>query len=282
MLEHTFCHIPAIGPKREEELWRRGLCCWRDMPRLRDLGVPAYLVPALERFVPVSLEHLARRNPAFFRQAMPPAELWRAFREFRDCAAFLDIETTGLYPGCSAVTTIALYDGNTIRTYVQGFNLERFEEDVARYRLLITYNGSRFDLPFLETALRMRFPQLHIDLRWVLKSLGYRGGLKSCERQLGIHRDELDGVDGFFAVHLWREYEESGCPSALDTLLAYNIEDVVNLEKLMVLAYNRKIESTPFRDNLRIGPPPEPARPFRPDPALIGRLRERLPSSSWP
>ena len=32
----------------------------------------------------------------------------------------------------------------------------------------------------------------------------------------------------------------------LETLLAYNIEDVVNLEQLMVMAFNLKLRETPF------------------------------------
>lgn len=43
---------------------------------------------------------------------------------------------------------------------------------------------------------------------------------------------------GFFAVLLWQEFQQTGNIKALETLLVYNIEDVVNLETLMVLAYN--------------------------------------------
>lgn len=43
-------------------------------------------------------------------------------------------------------------------------------------------------------------PHAHIDLRYVLASLGYRGGLKGCERQLGLDRQELQDVDGFFSL----------------------------------------------------------------------------------
>ena len=277
MLEHTFCHIPSIGPRREEELWKRGLTCWADGERLDDLDLPAHMVPALREYLPRSRESLLRKDSAFFRRHVPGAETWRAFPAFRDCAAYLDIETTGLYPGYDAVTSIALYDGREIRTYVRGRNLEAFEDDIQRYRLLVTFNGSRFDLPFLEKAFRMRFPQLHIDLRFVLKSLGYRGGLKAVERRVGIARGELEGVDGFFAVLLWREYEQTGLAAALETLLAYNVEDVVNLEKLLVFAYNRKLEPLPFRERLLLPEPVEPQIPHRPDPALIARLRARMP-----
>ena len=51
------------------------------------------------------------------------------------------------------------------------------------------------------------------------------------ERQLGISR-ELVEVDGRAAIRLWWRYVDSFDLEALDTLLAYNKEDVVNLKEL--------------------------------------------------
>ena len=80
-------------------------------------------------------------------------------------------------------------------------------------------------------------------------------------------------MDGWFAVLLWHDYQRTQNPKALETLLAYNIEDVVNLEKLMVLAFNWKIKhlAHPLLSPLPAPDPPEP--PFSPDPATIDRLR---------
>jgi uncharacterized protein YprB with RNaseH-like and TPR domain len=80
----------------------------------------------------------------------------------------------------------------------------------------------------------------------VLASLGYKGGLKGCERQLGLTREGLEEVDGFFAVLLWKDFKKNKNHKALETLLAYNIQDVVNLEALMIKAYNKKLKDTPF------------------------------------
>ena len=87
-----------------------------------------------------------------------------------------------------------------------------------------------------------------IDLRYTLASLGFRGGLKSCEQQLGLKRYGLDGIDGYFAIHLWNDYYYNANQKALETLLAYNIEDCINLEKLMQISYNRKIDSLGFEN----------------------------------
>ena len=112
----------------------------------------------------------------------------------------------------------------------------------------MTYNGKTFDMPFIRRYLGVPVDQAHIDLRYVLASLGYRGGLKECERQMGLDRGELEEVDGYFAVLLWRHYVQHSDRRTLETLLAYNALDVINLEQLMVRAYNLKIAGTPAGD----------------------------------
>lgn len=271
MLRHTFCHMPGIGLGRERSLWGAGALTW---DHLDAPDAPPPCVRISRRVKPLideSRARLGRGDTRYFAGLLPSKERWRLFRDFRHTTAYLDIETTGLYPGEGAVTTIALYDGRAIRHYVQGGNLRDFRDDVDEYGLVVTYNGACFDLPFLEQSLGVTVSAPHIDLRHLLAGLGYRGGLKGCERQLGISRGGLEGVDGYAAVLLWNEYERSGDRRALETLLAYNIEDAVNLERLMVAAYNMKLRETPFcEDSLPV--PEAPPLPFRPDAETLRRV----------
>src|SRR5262249_37451373 len=160
--------------------------------------------------------------------------------DFRDACAFVDIETTGL-SRWDEITTAVLYDARSVRYYVNGDNLKDFPRDVKDYRLLVTYNGRCFDIPFIERVFRIRLPQAHIDLMYPLRSLGLKGGLKGCERQLGIGRPGLEGVDGFVAVLLWNEFRKRKDVKALETLLAYNVQDAVALHALMVHTLNEKV-----------------------------------------
>ena len=75
-----------------------------------------------------------------------------------------------------------------------------------------------------------------------------RGGLKACERQLGVTRPGLEEVDGFVAVLLWHDFQRRKDQRSLDTLLAYNVQDTVNLEALMVHAHNAHLDrlAAPF------------------------------------
>jgi hypothetical protein len=273
MLEKTFCHIPGISARAEHGLWRDGITSWKRFPAEGGPFFSGKKNGNVALHLDESRRRLAGNDPGYFSAALPSREHWRLFSAFAGSIAYLDIETTGLSRDHDAITTIALYDGRTIRHYVQGENLEAFAADIRNYQLLVTYNGKCFDLPFIETALGISLPMAHIDLRYVLASLGMRGGLKGCEREIGLSRGDLDGVDGLFAVQLWHDYRRRGERRTLETLLAYNIEDVINLELLMVHAYNRKLAETPFAAELQIAVPARARNPFRADPEVLARLR---------
>ncbi len=275
MLYNTFCHIPGIGLHTEKRMWSSGLSSWEEFLRQgpsQNMLSRARL-GSIQKYVEQSLNQLQQSRSDYFAELLPAAQQWRLFREFQSSTAYLDIETTGMGGFNDHITTIALYDGKDIFHYVRGQNLKDFRDRINGYKLLVTYNGKSFDLPFIRDTLKIPMDHAHIDLRYVLSSLGYRGGLKGCEKQLGLDRAELDGVDGFFAVLLWRDYLRSGNGKALDTLLAYNIEDVVNLETLMVLAYNLKLQETPFSESHILPSPSVPIIPFKADPETIERIR---------
>ncbi len=165
-------------------------------------------------------------------------DLWRVFNEFRDRAVYLDIETSGMFMGADEITVIGLYDGMNVHTFVNGQNMAEFEQVIASYDLVITFNGSSFDLPFIRQSFPgISLPPGHIDLRFFLKRLGYKGGLKHIEKEFGISRDlAIEGMDGYDAVRLWMAYQW-GDRTALDLLIQYNTADIVNLKPLMEKGY---------------------------------------------
>jgi hypothetical protein len=273
MLTNTFCHIPTIGTGTEQRIWNAGVHNWESFQRAVHLPLPAKKTDWAKAHLDESACQLQSGNLRYFYEHLPASQHWRLFPHFRESVAYLDIETTGLGLAGDHVTTIALYDGRTVRTYVHGQNLSDFADDVRAYSLLVTYNGKQFDVPFLRNSLGVSLNQAHIDLRFVLASLGYKGGLKECEHHLGLNRGDVDGIDGFFAVLLWQEYRRRRDPAALETLLAYNVEDVVNLEALLVLAYNLKLRETPFAGTHALTCPPRPRVPFTADLATVNRLR---------
>ncbi len=233
MLRSTFVHLPGIGPATEAELWRAGVRDWRELAGT-DPGRGRAGGPLVAAGVAASERALAERNAAWFARRLPEAEHWRMYPEFAPETAFLDIETTGLSPFAGIVTVVSVHGGGKVRSFVAGEDLEELPAYLRRFGVLVTFNGSRFDVPFLKAA----FPQFvpppaHIDLRFVLYRLGLSGGLKRIEATLGIgDRHGVEGVDGLQAVHLWHEYRR-GNAAALDRLVRYNRADTSNLEPLL-------------------------------------------------
>ena len=246
MLSNSFLHIPGVGTKTEQRIWARGLTTWQAfLQNPPQAGLSARATQRIAEAVTLSLDCLRQEDHRFFAARLARREHWRAYPEFSHRVAYLDIETTDLYG--DNVTLVGLYDGRDVRVYQQGQDLEQFPEDIGRFGLIVTFFGTCFDLPYL----RRRFPeitfdQLHVDLCHVFRRLGLTGGLKRIEHALGIARSpETEGLDGWDAVRLWREWER-GSQEALDLLKAYNKEDVVNMEVLMRYAYPRLRERSGF------------------------------------
>ncbi len=273
MLENTFIHAQGIGAITEKQLWADGVSNWARVNESQQVQIARKKAGILSLTIRESQTQLRKRNPNYFEDLLPAHLHWRFFPEFRGETVYLDIETDGLDPYGGEITTIALYDGRSVKWYVNGRNLDDFLVDIKKYKVIVSYNGKCFDIPFIREYFGVDIPHAHIDLRYVLGSLGFKGGLKRCEIALGIDRGDLKGVDGYFAVILWSEYRKTGSRKALETLLAYNIEDVVNLETLMVKAYNMKIEETPFEKANRLPSPTPPEIPFSADVGTVEKLR---------
>jgi uncharacterized protein YprB with RNaseH-like and TPR domain len=277
VLKKSFLHIPGIGIKSEQQLWNSGVVNWEDIATKNPYKLSPKKINTLNNYTKESIKQLQKNNPIYFTDLLPSNGHWRLFSVFRNSTAYIDIETTGIEMWSFEITTIALYDGKSIKYYINGYNLDDFINDIVKYNVIITYNGKIFDVPFIENHLNTKLNHAHIDLRYVLKSLGYSGGLKKCEKSLGIDRGDMDGIDGYFAILLWQDYKKNKNKKALGTLLAYNIEDVVNLETIMIIAYNMKIKKTPFYNSLQLSQPKQPKIPFVPDLKTIARIKHENP-----
>lgn len=247
MLQQTFIHIPGIGKRREQELWEHGIRSWddADLFEKRFGAVGARLHQMLDEYIPQSRQAIQRRDASFFNRLCKLGEAWRLFPDFVDECVYLDIETTGLSTVFDTVTLVGLYDGRRYRAFIAGQNLHELGAELAKYSVVITFNGAGFDLRFLKFAFpELQLPPFHIDLRWVTRKLGLKGGLKEIEAKLGLCRDEsVEDLTGYDATVLWSKFQR-GERSALDQLIQYNTEDVVHLKAIMEMAYDRLAHST--------------------------------------
>ena len=152
--------------------------------------------------------------------------------------AYLDIETTGLSPWDSTITVVGIHlcnggEEQFIQLVGEDVTADKILEALDGVGVIHTYNGSRFDLPFIYSRLGINLAKLfkHCDLMYDCWNRNLYGGFKGVERQLGIKR-KLAEINGYEAVRLWWRYVNDYDEEALNTLLEYNKEDVLNLKSL--------------------------------------------------
>ncbi|WP_188977627.1 ribonuclease H-like domain-containing protein [Halocalculus aciditolerans] len=230
-VENSFIGVDGVGERTERKLWEQGVTHWDDFDA--DL-LGSKTGAAVADYIDEGTTRLDAGDARFFADSLPDSEHWRLYENFRTSTAFFDIETTGLDAASSVVTTVSVtVDGETTTLVrgqdLTGENLRALFDDAA---LLVSFNGKRFDVPFLEHHFDVALADRpHVDLMYLAKRVGLSGGLKAIEPELGIHRD--DDVDGREAVRLWRQYENHGDDAALDRLVAYNRDDTEHLETIL-------------------------------------------------
>ena len=245
MLKSTFLHIPCVGSTTEQYLWAQGMLSWDEFIRSNEgVRLSSNTRKQILHYLDFSMEQLEQKKHSFFSANLSPALHWRAYPEFSDRCCFLDIETTGLDKQRDEITVIGLYDGAESKFFINGINMEDFEKEIRNYSMIVSFNGRCFDVPFIENKFDLDLDLFHIDLRFMLSKLGYRGGLKRIEKVFGLARDdEVAEIDGFEAVRLWHRYKR-GDKDALHTLIEYNRADIENLKSLMEQAFVLAKDST--------------------------------------
>lgn len=153
---------------------------------------------------------------------------------------FLDIETTGLSHYYDEITVVGWALNQKSGTYIKGGDPKPMLAAIERAVAIVTFNGIRFDAKFLVQEFpKIRIPETHIDLMYLCRRVGLKGGQKAIEQELGVNfRDDIEGVDGFAAVLLWHRYLR-GELDALRTLLAYNRADIAAMGALFDDALSR-------------------------------------------
>ncbi len=160
---------------------------------------------------------------------------------------FIDIETTGLSSGNSHVILIGLL---TKDYFFQFFAETKTEEidilnaliaEIKDLNILVNYNGTTFDIPFLNKRFEANnidyiIPSaLSFDLYFIFKKYGSQFNLpnhklKTVEKLAGIQRD--DQISGRESVILYERYIKNPDPSIKNIILLHNKEDILNLPKV--------------------------------------------------
>ena len=247
VLKNRFIIFTGIGPVTEKTINNAGIFNWHDFIEsggVRGLSHTLYVSTCqqIEEWL-FALDHA---DATFFAANLPSSMHWMLFEEFKEHVCYLDIETTGLVAGRDKVTVVGIYNGASYQNFVKGRNLSQktIQESLKGCKLLVTFYGLCFDVPFLRTEFNgIDFNIPHFDLCFGGRKVGLTGGLKNLERELDISRDSaISTVDGFEAVRLWHSYKR-GNQRSLEKLLDYCKADTINLSILAPIIYEMLLKN---------------------------------------
>jgi len=161
-----------------------------------------------------------------------------------DRILFLDIETTGLSHFYDEITIVGWTLDKRSGTFVRSQDSSDMFAAFESASVIVTFNGIRFDARFLRQEFpTLRIPEQHIDLMYLCRRVGLKGGQKAIEKELGIEvRGALGNTDGAEAVLLWHAARR-GDMQAFERLIDYNRADIAAMGFIFDAAWER-LETT--------------------------------------
>jgi uncharacterized protein YprB with RNaseH-like and TPR domain/predicted nuclease with RNAse H fold/dephospho-CoA kinase len=243
MIENTFRHLKGIGAKKEQELWKSKIFSWDDFDARQDHQLLLFkdeLHDYQSSILESSRKALKEKNINFFAEALPREEHYRIALAFPDETLFLDIETTGLSKYYDDITLIGLGTNRDYKLYLNGDNLDHLNDLLSLSKIIVTFNGSLFDIPFIRHKFSiLKIPLVHIDLRFLAKRVGLSGGQKEIEKIIGFKRvNNIVDLKGDAAPILWHKY----CKGDLDSLkllISYNHADIEGMKRIFDVSVDK-------------------------------------------
>ena len=255
MITNTFIFLERIGDKLEKNIWNDGVYDWNSfLERSKIKGLSMHRKGYYNRKILSARKALYNFDSSYFLDLLPQSEMWRLYDFFKEDAIFLDIETTGLSKDFDDITLLGLYNGFNTKIMVKGINLDynALKKELQKYKLIVTFNGAVFDLPFIEKIYPGLLPTIpNFDVRAITNRLGLIGGLKNIEKALTIKRSH--NVEKFYggdALTLWKMYRATGDEYYLNLLIEYNEYDIINL-KIVAEQCVKKMKKMIFDDFIK-------------------------------
>ena len=187
----------------------------------------------------------------------------------RDSLIFLDTETTGIQGGTGMVpflVGLGYFEGDDfhmLQYFIRDFDEEpsmllAIENLLHRFKMVVTYNGSSFDVPLLETRFtlaRLNSPfedMAHLDLLPGARRL-WRQGHGSC--RLAALESKIvsflrgHDIPGGMIPQTYFEFLQGRGSTAMNAVLKHNIHDVLSLAALTVCACDRVVREPAALDS---------------------------------
>lgn len=247
IIDQSLCMMKGVSYEAECRLFRQGVLSCRQLATDADKYFSkAHADRVRESFAEWEIAK-AHGMTDWIVAHLPVGHRIRVLKEYWLQAMFYDIETDGT-SSSSSITCIATIRDGVSHSFWRGHNLTEFLSDWAKVKLLVSFNGKRFDTPMVCKTFGLTTIPAQIDLMDELAHYGYRGGLKNIEKLFGFQRNADRCQSGKDAVKLWTEYL-GGSDKALSALLEYNQKDVESLVFLAKKLLKFSLQNTLIIDN---------------------------------
>lgn len=243
MIRQSFIFLDRVNERTEQNIWKQNIRNWDDFLKAEKIkGILSWRKKYYDRQVLKARSALYSLDSEYFYEKLPQREHWRLYDFLKEDAVFMDIETNGITQH-AYITVIGMFDGIDTKTMIEGVNLNfgALKKYLKQFKLIVSFNGSVFDLPFVLKRHPDLIPKIpHFDLRFCCNKIGLKGGLKEIEKKLNIKRNGLvEKLCGGDALTLWRMYRATGDDYYLNLLIEYNEEDCMNLKTIAGYVYER-------------------------------------------
>lgn len=172
----------------------------------------------------------------------------------KDNICFLDIETTGLSRKYNFIYLVGFlyFDIKLNSYYVIQFFIDSKDKEkelltrtinfLENFEYIINYNGTNFDIPFINERCKQNNLNIQVDIDKSFdiysilrknKNLLNLDNLKleTVEEYLGIYRE--DQYSGLECIYFYKEYQETLNKELKDKILLHNFEDLIYLNQIL-------------------------------------------------
>tara|TARA_Y100000310_G_C20570828_1_gene757925 strand:- start:130 stop:765 length:636 start_codon:yes stop_codon:yes gene_type:complete len=207
MIRKSFIFLDKISFKTEQNIWQQDINDWDIFLKTKKIkGISSLRKHYYDRQIQEAKKQLFKENSTYFTTLLPKKETWRLYQYFKEETCFLDVEVDSQ----GKIILLGIADNDQTKILIKNVNLEpeTTQTELNKYKLIITFNGSSFDLPKLKKQLKLNRPQ------------------------------NLKGSP----VGLWKTFHASGDQEWLDLLIDYNKEDIENLQAITNYCYRELIK----------------------------------------
>lgn len=237
LLYISLIQVSKVTAKREKWFWENGILSIQDLAKQLD-GQLSFFSTSVEQEVNWLMNdagHSVKEIASIFEEKTGKRDFYRIAYSIPEDVLFLDIETTGLSPIYHYITMVGWMMNGKYGCWIAGTDQAELQQVCQAAKIIVTFNGARFDVKFLDTF----FPDLKIgektnlDLMHLCKRFGLVHGQKNIEKELQFNRPkEVQNCDGKEAIALWYKFI-FGDDEALNSLIEYNFYDISGMAYIL-------------------------------------------------